>query len=464
MGSVKRTGTIQPWRDADGKQRYRARIRLGDGSRPWLPVPENYSEARAREFAAAMQEQEDAKGKLLAAKKEREARAARPAAGTAGEMCDDWYERFMTYRRNEVGSVDDDKWRWMKWASPLLQKAMREVTADDIENIRDDLTNAVLAYEAAGNVKGEGRLAPKTAQNIWAAITTPFKYASTRKGPRELRVREDLGNPCLGIPPPRDGESKKRRWNRPAEISAVLACEDIPLRWREAIAIGSYLHLRPGELHELRVKDIDIEIGEVEIRRAYDERSKEVTTPKTDEGIRHVTIPAALIPLLERISKERGRDDLVAPVIGQTPEKSRAGLFRGFLHMAGVDRAELFEETETHLSIDFRSLRDSGITWRFLAGERAEVVQREAGHELFQTTLGYAKEVENRKGRFGEPFPALPANLIRPTRSIESVYQVTKPLKNRGIVVGEAGFEPATTSTQSLCTTGLCDSPETHSF
>ncbi len=27
--------------------------------------------------------------------------------------------------------------------------------------------------------------------------------------------------------------------------------------------------------------------------------------------------------------------------------------------------------------------------------------------------------------------------------------------------VGEAGFEPATTSTQSLCTTGLCDSPET---
>ena len=27
------------------------------------------------------------------------------------------------------------------------------------------------------------------------------------------------------------------------------------------------------------------------------------------------------------------------------------------------------------------------------------------------------------------------------------------------IEVGEAGFEPATTSTQSSCTTGLCDSP-----
>ncbi len=31
------------------------------------------------------------------------------------------------------------------------------------------------------------------------------------------------------------------------------------------------------------------------------------------------------------------------------------------------------------------------------------------------------------------------------------------PPKNR---VGEAGFEPATTSTQSSCTTGLCDSPQ----
>ncbi len=29
----------------------------------------------------------------------------------------------------------------------------------------------------------------------------------------------------------------------------------------------------------------------------------------------------------------------------------------------------------------------------------------------------------------------------------------------KGTMVGEAGFEPATTSTQSSCTTGLCDSP-----
>lgn len=71
---------------------------------------------------------------------------------------------------------------------------------------------------------------------------------------------------------------------------------------------------------------------------------------------------------------------------------------------ASVDAPEFFLETATHLPIDFRSIRDSGITWRFLAGERAEVVQREAGHEHIATTLGYAKEVQDRRGRYGSPF------------------------------------------------------------
>ena len=71
---------------------------------------------------------------------------------------------------------------------------IHDVRPDDVEDVRDQLTAAVLAYEAAGCTKGEGRLAPKTAQNVWAALTIATKYASTRKGPRELRVREDLAD------------------------------------------------------------------------------------------------------------------------------------------------------------------------------------------------------------------------------------------------------------------------------
>lgn len=386
------------------------------------------------------------------------------------ETCDQWYERFAKYREKEVGAAEDDKWRWAKWISPHVgPKPIRDITPDSIEDVRDALNTAVLAYEAAGNEKGEGRLAPKTALHVWSCLTTAMKYASTRKGPRELRVREDKGNPCLGIPPPRKGASKRRHWLRPDQFTKFIVCKRVPREWREAYAIGLFLHLRPGELHELRVKDLNLAHGEVRIARAYDERTKTVTTPKTDEGIRTVTVPGTLMPLLERIATAAKPDDRVCPIVAATPEKSRAGIYREHLQTADVDEPSFYVETATHLMIDFRSVRDSGITWRFLAGHRAEVVQRESGHEHISTTLGYAKEVQDRRGRYGTPFPPLPDDLAQapdPGSCEPGVNGERRPAEEPmicgtscGSEVGEAGFEPATTSTQSLCTTGLCDSP-----
>ena len=61
----------------------------------------------------------------------------------------------MAYRRAEVGNVDDDRYCWTKCIGPHIgAKPIRDVSPDDIENIRDALTAAVLAYEAAGSVKG----------------------------------------------------------------------------------------------------------------------------------------------------------------------------------------------------------------------------------------------------------------------------------------------------------------------
>ena len=96
------------------------------------------------------------------------------------------------------------------------------------------------------------------------------------------------------------------------------------------------------------MRDLDLVAGEVRICRAYDERETRVKVPKTDEGGRVVTIPSTLLPLLERIARERDAADLVAPIIAATPEslgnskRSRATLFRGFLHTAGIRREELF--------------------------------------------------------------------------------------------------------------------------
>ena len=429
-----RTGTLEgdkiPLRDAAGRRYWRGKVRLSDGSRARVDIPEPkcYSRTASRDHVAFAQQEEDKAHAIYKAKTAAKTKRAATTPGSDGETCDAWYERFMAYRRHEVGNVDDDRHCWAKWIAPHIgAKPIREVTPDDIENVRDALSAAVIAYEAAGNAKGEGRIAPKTAQNIWTALTLPFKYASTRRGPRELRVREDLGNPCLDMPPPRDGVSKRRHWLRPGEVLAVVSSPKVPRAWREAIAIGCGLHTRPGELHELRIKDLDLASGEVRICRAFDERKRVVKAPKTDEGIRTVTIPPTLLPLLERIARDGKAEDRVAPIIAATDEYYRPGLFRSFLKAAGVDRAELYTETGTHLMIDFRSLRDSGITHRFLAGERAEVVQRESGHFDMATTLGYAKEVSSRGGRYGVPFPTLPDDLIEPPPSPGSVHPLVHP-------------------------------------
>jgi len=71
-----RTGNVEPFKRADGRTYYRARIRLADKTRVRVDVPEKYSvpaggktaEERAELYAAAAQEREDETGQLLAKK------------------------------------------------------------------------------------------------------------------------------------------------------------------------------------------------------------------------------------------------------------------------------------------------------------------------------------------------------------------------------------------------------------
>lgn len=420
-----------PRRWPSGLIRYRGKVIWPDGKRQDIGVPEKdcRTEKAADAYVARIQAQVDVGGAAALAT----IFAKRPA-GPAPETCDEWHDRFSATRVGKVSTADADKAQWGKWISPTIgPKSIVDLTADDIEAVRDVLDAAISTWEASGKTRGQG-LAYATAKNVWQILTHAMKHASTRKGDRALRVREAQGDPCIGIRPPKTGTAKRRHWLRPAEISAVLACEHegAPLAWRHAIAIGLYLHLRPGELQELRVRDVDLQAGEVSISRAWDFQEGKAKPPKTDEGIRTVSIPRTLAPLLRVLVKGASPDTLLAPILSQTTEHDRPHIFRSMLKLAGVKRAELFEDTITHEAIDFRSVRDTGITWRFLAGERSEVVQREAGHRELSTTLRYAKEVHNRQGRFGEPFPSLPLCCLR---------RVSTSAKNAVKLVARVGFE-----------------------
>ena len=93
-------------------------------------------------------------------------------------------------------------------------------------------------------------------------------------------------------------------------------------------------------------------------------------------------------------------------------------------------------------------------------GDEPLKIKHRAGHKEFSTTQGYIREAEQVREGFGQPFPPLPEDLVSSGISSERVGRNGHAYKiKRKSGVGEAGFEPATTSTQSSCTTGLCDSP-----
>lgn len=353
-------------------------------------------------------------------------------------MCDAWHSRFLTSRIGVVGNVKDSRGRWRKWVSPYLgAKPIALVTRDDVETVRDGLDVAVAAFNATG--RGKGKLMPKTAQNIWACVTTAFKAACQAKRVTGLRVRED--NPCMNVLPPTNGESRRKTWIYPSEFLQLVSCEAVPLEWRELYAIACYLYLRPGELFELRWRDVDFDSEVVAITRSWDWEERVVKTPKTTNGVREIPIPPALLPLMARLREGRSHEDKVVPVMAIAGENKGALILRNHMATAGVTHPRLIESSATRMPVGFRSWRDTGITWAAIDGVDLHKLQRRSGHDDVNTTLSYVKEAEDRAKLRGRVFPALPNGLVWPNVRPNEGHATPE---SKAPVVPEEGVEPPT--------------------
>lgn len=396
-GGPARAGTLESAAEwASGKPRFRGRVRLADGTKSHrFDVPEGFDQAGARKWLAGIQADEDRQGLILGAKRDAE-RASAAQAGEAceGETCDAWYAR--------RPARTEDRSRWRKWIAPHIGgKPMASVTRDDVEAVRDALDVALRA----------GRAQPRTMLGAWATLTSSFRMATNSKD-RSLRI---LGaNPCLGVLPPDNGEGRRRSWLYPVEVARLLECAAVPLAARRLYALAVYLYLRPGELAALEWSDVDLVGGVVRVTKAHDWTTGECKPPKTRNGIRTVPIAPSLRPLLQEMHEQaRGACDKASGrVVPMFSKNDTAKAFRADLQTAGVDRAELYTLTPTTEPIDFRSCRDSGITWLALAGVDVVKMQRRAGHDGLETTMRYCKVAEDFTGTVGEPFPALPPALL----------------------------------------------------
>jgi integrase len=138
-----------------------------------------------------------------------------------------------------------------------------------------------------------------------------------------------------------------------------------------------------------------------------------VKAPKTRGGIREVPIDRHLLPLLRRMrgATDAGSAGLVVPVLTTVARETLAAHTRRHLLAAGIVRDALHVSTATMVRANFRSWRDSGITWLAIVGLDLAKIMRRAGHDDVGTTMGYVKQAEDLGGELGEPFGALPDEL-----------------------------------------------------
>jgi len=118
--------------------------------------------------------------------------------------------------------------------------------------------------------------------SVWTLVTNMCDDMVNAKK-RELRVRTN--NPCRDVKPPERGERRARQYLFPSEFLKFVSCEQVPLRWRRAVALAIYTYTRDGELRVLRWDggDVDFEHGVLSITRAYNRRAKTVKGTKTGD-------------------------------------------------------------------------------------------------------------------------------------------------------------------------------------
>ena len=149
---------------------------------------------------------------------------------------------------------------------------------------------------------GLGKETPTSNTHAYQLLKTMYNTAVEDKAATE--------NPCqiksAGKPPkPRDVKSLT-----PAELEKVA--EKVPERYRVAVPVAAWCGLRFGELIELRRKDIHNEGDRMtlRIRRAATivDNGLVVGGPKTDAGIRDVTVPPHVAEILRaHMQKHTGR-------------------------------------------------------------------------------------------------------------------------------------------------------------
>ena len=218
-------------------------------------------------------------------------------------------------------------------------------------------------------------------------------------------VQDELlaANPCrirgAGQPPAR---SVKIEPATPEELSVIVA--EMPRRLRLMVLLAAWCAMRYGELAELRRSDIDARRGVVRVHRAvgFVAGVAVVGTPKSDAGIRDVTIPPHLLPAVREhltAMPMTGKDALLFPsATDPTKHLQSARLHTPFAKArAAAGRPDL----------RFHDLRHTGAVYATMAGASLAEVMARLGHSTAAAAMRYQHAAKGRDAEIAARLSAL---------------------------------------------------------
>jgi integrase len=192
-----------------------------------------------------------------------------------------------------------EKWLAERDLAPKTRALYRELLDSRIlgPTLGDEMLRAVTPAMVRAWWVDLGKKTPTRNTHAYQLLKAIFNTAREEKAVTE--------NPCqiktAGRPPkPRDVQALT-----PTELEKVA--ESVPETYRVAVPVAAWCGLRFGELIELRRKDVDASGDRMvlKIRRAATRIGNRVVVgpPKTDAGIRAVTVPPHVAELLREHMK-----------------------------------------------------------------------------------------------------------------------------------------------------------------
>jgi integrase len=248
-------------------------------------------------------------------------------------------------------------------------------------------------------------------------------------------VNDELidANPCRIVGA---GRTDRVHKIKPASVDelAILTAE-MPERLALMVTLASWCALRFGETIELRRGDIDLSAEVIRVRRAAVRVGGQfqITTPKSDAGIRDVAIPPHIIPVIEdHLTKYVGksRDSLLFPagdfanytnIVGGRGESIRGGESRNYINIVDRDERHLQPSTLARHwykartaagrpDLRWHDLRHSGAVLAAATGASIAELMARLGHSSPAAAMRYQHAAAGRDREIAALLSKLAAN------------------------------------------------------